>query len=75
MAHYVLKLIIYQTLNTIIMITVTIGQYIKCNTTGLECKGVLERILDLPEDKLLGWGSDYGLLHSGDRVNLHNCVA
>ena len=57
------------------MITVSIGDYVRCNTighitSGLE--GVLERICNTEEDRNLGLSPDYGMVN-GLAVNLHNC--
>jgi hypothetical protein len=58
------------------MITVTVGDIIKCNTTGHESAGligVLDRICGTEQDRMLGLGPDYGMV--GDIcVNLHNCI-
>lgn len=58
------------------MITVFIGQVVKCNTIGDVSSGVIgefERVCDTPEEIVLGWGADYGVVN-GVRCNLHNCV-
>lgn len=59
------------------MITVKLNTYVKCNTIGNDPsaghEGVLEYILDSPEDRLRGWGPDYGMV-DGVPCNLHNCV-
>lgn len=58
------------------MITVKVGDYIKCNTIGHASsgiKGLLYRICDTEEDIKSGLGPDYGILNDMP-VNLHNCV-
>lgn len=58
------------------MITVKVNQYVKCNTIGNDPsaghQGVLEWIMDSEEDRLKGWGPDYGMV-DGIPCNLHNC--
>lgn len=63
--------------NSYNMISVKVNQYVRCNTVGGPSaghEGVLEWILDSPEDVLRGWGPDYGMV-DGVPCNLHHCVA
>ena len=58
------------------MITVKVGNIIRCNTVGHPTSGltgVLTRICDTEEDKKLGLSADYGIV-DGKSVNLHQCV-